>query len=436
LGQPTNPRQPDWTAGTFVWQPPSDAAPQWLRITLGADFTPRLFAGAAVHVVFEPHTGPFDANNQLELYSVRSRFPLQFTFRTQADGSRLQDDFNSFMYTPDSAAAASPYCAQKSGNASFHPIAVVECSRGEHFGNPYDVHSEELIFGANRFSMLVRTPTDVSATFVAMFLRGAGIAGSGGVPGLPNDACYLSVFARRKGSGVSTLVHGPTALVELGDRLFKSRSHWFGRWMDAPFKLASADAAEYIFELSSPGCALVTPNDAYLFSYDSSSLTALAVGYAFGRVQRGGIDVSPTAVSGLVVRDDHPARTSLAWIDELTGSISAPPAHASNVFPLAANAGDTLQFRVLVRNITNLPAALGGELWSEVRDADSGAVLSAARLHAELGGHDENGLVHSLDMPAADLHLEVRCGHVQPAGAGLGGLLVLDDRVPLEVRVF
>jgi len=434
LGDPVNPRQPDPGLASFSWSAPADAPAQWMRIALGPGFQGRLLAGAPLHAVFEPESGAFDAGNLVELISVRSRFPLQFTQRVQADGARLQDDLNAFLYSPDLSHPASPYCAQKNGNASFHPIAVVECSRGEHFGNPFDRHTEHLIYGAERFAMVVRPPLDLAACFVAMFLRGAGIAGAGGTPGLPADACYLSVFARPVGAQQGTLLHGPVPIVRQGDRLFRSRSHWFGLWADPPFKLPAGDAQEYVFELSSPGCALANPNDAYVFSADSSTLEGLDVRYVFGQAQSSAGALSPTAISGLIVRDDPPGNTSLALVDEIVGSISAPPGHVTAAFPLTAKSGDTLDFGVMVRNVADVPTAQGGELWSEVLDADDAAVLSPAQLHAQVSGHNESLLLHRVPMPKHDLHLLVRCGHVFPAGAGLGGARIVDDQVPLEVR--
>jgi len=424
--------QPDLSGASLLWPLPTASAPKWHRIELesgSVNFkTPRA-QGEVLHVTLERQLGVFNANNRLELYSVRSRFPLQYTYRVESSGEPIQDDLNAFLYTANSDNSAEPYRAQKDNDASYHPLMLVECSSGSDFGNPYDVHTEVPIYGAHVYSQKMQLPQPFNARFAAMFVRGAGMAGDLGVPA---DDLYLTVVSTRLDHDAPPVViYGPAPIARTTDRLFKSRSHWFGHWFPTPLQLVSSNLHEYNFELSSPGCALSSSTDGYLFSYSHSTLLN-SPNYMFGRAERNGLQLEPSADAGIILRD-YNAQTSIAIVDEIVGSILGPI--PSSLFPTIARQGDSLRFGVLARNFAAVPTNTGGEVFSRILDRDSGATLSAAMLHSPIAANDENVSFHIFPMPAADIHMLVQVGHVEPPGSGLGGTLIVDDSVPLEVRL-
>jgi hypothetical protein len=393
------------------------------------NFKTPLEQGDVIHVTFAEEAGLFDFDNKLELYSARSRFPLQYTYRVQSTGEPIQDDLNAFLYTADRSDSLQPSCAQKGFNASYHPIMLVECSAGDDFGNPYDMHTEELIHGTNVYSQKLRMPREFHASFIAMFLRGAGLAGDIGLPG---DHLYLSVVRTQKSrDAIPVFVYGPTPIIRFSDRLFKSRSHWYGHWFPEPLQLLDGSDCEYSFELSSPGSAMSSSTDGYVFTYSSSTLLN-SPNYVFGRAEYNGDSLGQSADAAIILRE-YENQTSVAVVDEIMGSILGPI--ASTAFPITARERDNVRLGVLTRNIAAVPTRIGGEIFSRILDYDTGATVSAAALHLPIGANNEDLLQHTFIMPAADIHLLVQVGHVEPPGAGLGGTLVVDDEATLEVRL-
>ena len=432
-GLASNPRQPDLSLGTIRVAIPLSTTPRWIALPLfetgGVDFRVHYNAGTVLHATFERQGGTFDASNHFDLIGVRSRFPLQFTSRS-INALSSRDDMNATMASDDPSAAATPYCAQRRDNASFHPLFLMDCSDIGSFGNSFDVHTETLVYGINKYSAQIEIPNNQQVGFVSLYLRGAGAAGDAG---LPVDSCYLTIYRiPLQPSQLSTNnfvpIYGPVELINPADRLFKSRSHWYGLFM-SPSKLL-VPGYRYVFEASAPLCSLAASTDAYLFSVDSSTLVTTPPapsyldGKAFAAYNNASLGDGDT---GLILDDMGPQVIGI--IDEMSpsGTTSFP-----GVWPHVAKFNDTVSIGLLVRNIgINSGAA---DIWSQLVDS-TGTVISGPLLHAATDRNDEKLASHSFTMPNADIHFTYQCGHCDPPGSGLGGTLVLDDWSPGEVRL-
>ena len=354
----------------------------------------------------------FTQGSHVRMYTSRSRFPLHYTPESKLLGDAVYDQLNAFMRTADYTNAATPYAQARDNNASFHPLFVVECDDGFHFGNPYDQHIEETIYGSRTATQRVIMPRDLTLTFLAMPTRGTA---TGGTPDGPLNITIRDSYKQ-------SIVYGPTPLVNPSDRLFVGRTHWFGHWLTAPITLVAG--REYTFELSAPLCDLSDAWDGYIVSYDKSTIdpTMRATGYAKreSMFQLDGVFPTLDCDMGIMLRD-YATQTTRAVIDELlTPDASAWPAYRASGAAYAIN--------VLSRNI-GLTTLSGGAMWSRILDADTGATLSAIQSHADRVQNDENAITHSFTMPAADVHMLIQVGHYE------GATPVVDDECLNEVRL-
>lgn len=421
-----DPYQPTLAGNSIRWIPDANTAAGWQRIELevgGTSLKTYYGPGSVIHVTFERQTGTFSGTDRLRMYTARSRFPLHYTHTARAaSGEPVFDRYNAFMRTPDTADAAQPYAQQRDNNASFHPIFLVECSDAPNFGNPFDQHIEDTIYSNRTFSHTVRLPQTLNCTFVSMFVRGAGTAGGVHNPSVPQGPCYLSIYNRQLPGLDRKIIRGPDVLIDPDDRLFVSRSHWFGRWLNPPLQIVG-DSTEYTFELSAPGCSLASTRDGYLICYDTTTLPqSVAVDFrstdSYATFTPGSI--GRRADTGLILRDNA-TQTSLGVIDEVLAPLSG-------TWPMYLAEAGTYELNVLVRNI-GIGTAAGGAIWSRIVDADTGATLSAIQSHAALDANDEIAVTHSFPMPATDVHMLVQCGHYE------GATPVQDDEALNECRV-
>lgn len=419
----------------------SGLAAGWQRILLDDAATPvgqtdPRAAGEVMHFVFEKHPSDagFDASNYVEFTSVKSRFPLQYTYECNSRGEPIRDDLNAFMYTTNYGSTTTPYCAQKDSNASYHPLFMVECSDAPAWGNPYDVITDSLVAGDVKYSVTMRLPAEPRLSLLAMYGRGKGDAGDSGIP---QDDLWLSIYiAGRAGSTRRKLVYGPAVLIAATARLFKARSHFLAHILSDILPLAAQGRVFYTFELSAPGCDGSGANpetDGYLLTNYTTSLvtplTSIGVRGFLGPdafLERNRVAVSRFACdSPIILRDYEPASTPIAIIDEM--------ANQTTGFPVAMLASAAVSLIVLVRNI-GADVTAGFEIWSDVVDAVTGVsvtneVLTSEHTHTAVVQNDENGKTYTWSMAATDMHLHAQCGHM------LNGQRVLDDYAPLDIRV-
>ncbi len=426
-GSASDPSQPDLTLGTIRVSVPFSATPRWIALPLfeagGVDFRVHRQGGTVMHATFERQSGTFDGSNHFDLIGVRARFPLQFTSRSTNDLS-TRDDMNAMLASDNPLDTSMPYCAQRRDNASFHPLFLLDCADVDSFGNPYNVHTEDLIYGDNKYSAQIQIQNNQQVEFVALYLRGAGTAGD---PGLPADSCWLTIYRQPLQPLPldymnNVPIYGPVEIINPSDRLFKSRSHWFGLFL-SPSRLF-VPGWRYVFEASAPGCSLALPTDAYLFSVDSSTLVKVPPapsflnGDAFAAYNNASLGDGDTP---LILDDIQPH--PIAIIDEMS------PAEASSFpgeWPHVAKFNDTVTIGLLVRNIGTASGA--ADIWSQLVDS-TGALLSGPFFHNATSKNNENLVTHQFTMPNADLHFTYVCGHME------NGVPIADDFAPGEVRL-
>jgi hypothetical protein len=423
IGSGSGSYQPDLTAASIVITPSaimgSGTAAQWVKIDLGA-MRIRRRKGTVMHLTLTPLAGTWDDQHQLAVYTVRARFPIQFTTDYNPNsGIATRDDKNAAMYTADTTNTATPYAVQRDNNASGHPLFLIQCSDAPSFGNPYDQHTEVTIYGTGSFAQIVKQPAGVLTRFVAMFLRGAG---PDSVLGPPDGPCLLTIQERTLPTFPWVTIYGPQTLIPITARMFQGRSHHYGHWLTQPLRLLG-NSCEYKFLITAPGCDLSDVNDGYLASYDTSSLPANIVATYGGTNSYCELNGQGLGHADAPYLLSDQATTPIATVDE----ILAPLAGA---WPLYKASGAAVDIAVCTRNV-GLDTATGSELFVRLIDADSGAVLHAEQLFT-IGSTNQNNegtITCSTTMPAADLHMTVQVGHVS------SGTYVVDDHAPVEIRL-
>lgn len=449
--------QPDLTGGSVRWSFPDNAAPGWQRIDLSESpelLTP-ILEGEILHVVVEHQTGTIDSGHHAKIYGVRSRQPLQYTFRSNELGAAIRDDYLAQLYSGDPDDPDQPYAPVVGDNSSIAPVWWLETSAGAGFGNPFDVVEERQVYGAdqgpNSLEISVRTPARLGLDFWSLSMRGSG----SNTANKPQDDLYLTI---RDSQG--TVVQGPTPIVDKDGRLFNGRPHPFGYLFPLPLTLRRGE--RYLFSLSAPLCEgdSFYDEDSYLVTLVASTLDVAiwnGQGGVDAYVVAGGTVLSPRRQAGLLLQD-RPA-TPVAFVDEFNNRVIAPPGNVTTETLPVARDGDTVRFRGITRNTGRLSNGIdpdGAELWARLIDLETGdapAGYSGDRIltgplgsTASLGHNDETTVDQwELDavMGAAPLRLAIQVGHaLTPGGltitgsggaARLTGALVLDDQSPFEL---
>lgn len=431
-------KQPDLAAAVASWVfvPQPAGVARWHGVAIPHAAQVAFGEGATLHVILQPDTGTFDPQNKIELISVRSRPPLPFLPQNSADAGDMAspyDDDVAVLYSLDSSEPQLLF-EMRSGNSVFLPIVVLETTTGAPFGQPCERHDELVLAGTTLYGEQVLLPLEIQIDYVAMWVRGAGIPGRG----QPGDNLYLDIIEKPLDGGpLSKLVSG-IVLADKNGKVFKARSHWFGAFLDHRILLKSGATHAYWFVLSSPKSTGGTPDDAWIFSVDSSTLPISPVPtwlFERGKALHG--QSQPFVLepftghtdTGLILLDVN--TSSIACIDEI---VSCEASSAPGVFALSAHPGDTIGVSLLVRNI-GLDSDKYGEIWAQIVDEDTGAVLVAPTLWPEIVHNDERLQRVLFIMPAAgDLHMRYEVGHVDPPGAGLAGTLIVDDFAPQTIR--
>lgn len=448
--------QPDLTGGSVRWFFPDNAAPGWQRISLSAapELLTPILEGEIIHVTVERQTGTIDSGHHAKIYGVKSRQPLQYTFRSDESGAAIRDEYLAQLYSASPADPAQPYAPVCGDNSSIEPIWWLETSQGAGFGNPFDVVEERQVYGADQgpdsLEISVRIPARLELDFWSLSMRGSGPnAALGG----PQDDLYLTI---RDAEG--TVVLDQTPIVDRDGRLFQGRPHPFGYFLPIPRTLRRGE--RYLFSLSSPlseGDSF-SVNDSYLVTVVASTLDVAiwnGQGGVDAYVVAGGTVLSPRRQAGLLLQDRPP--TPVAFVDEFNNRVTAPPASVTTQTLSVARDGDTVVFAGITRNTGLLSDGISGaELWARLIDLDSGdapagysgdlILTGPLGMIPSLPQNDETTTSQwsfSLTMAAVPLHLAIQTGHALTPGdlsisgsgpsARLAGALVVDDQSPFEL---
>lgn len=454
-GQPAHPTLPKLStpisSGTVTPQAPSAAA-RWQHVSLTPAHGHPIATGDVLHLVLEPVPGAtFDGDDYIEVVTTRERTPHQYlpSSISNPQPTSLQDDAFAFLYARG-AASALDACVQRDSSAAYLPIFAVETAAGGLYGQPCDTHIETRIFGRLGFGQTLRFPSEATFDYVGMYVRGAGQAFE---IGTPSDDLYLDIIELDLETGLVRPVLSKCVLAHRTDKLFKSRSHWWGRFIGLPLTLAGGPAKEYWLMLSSPAS---TGNgaDAWIFSAEASGLAGLVPGTlpSFGMEDSRAVyadvraliapaaeldvwpvfDLEPSADAAFDLAYFGPGGpASIGILDEVLGSTVDQNGVPHGEFPISVAPGDTVHFDVIARNV-GIDTALGGSLFARLRNVDSGAVVAGPLVYPPLTENNESSLGMSFLMPAQDLHLVLEVGHTDVVGGT--GAAIVDHVTPWEIR--
>ncbi|MCP3919427.1 MAG: hypothetical protein GY711_28145 [bacterium] len=386
-------------------------------------------AGSVNHLIIEPASGA-DANDHIEIISARSRFPVPIQKHVGlAPSSAVQSAFfdTTALMLDDDTTAGNGFVAARGVFKAFTPIFLFEFTRGQPFGQPYNLHQEYSIHGDLSYGQAVelRSPTQIN--WIASFVRGWGFTGDGE----PLGDLELRIYrVDLTGEG---LLH--TQLVALRtDNLFRGRSHWFGTYIPT-MTLDPGPDVEYYFMLSSPGSV---QDEGYVYSMSNSDHPLPSNTLPTFEGVRSRSIVSPDngqTFQTLSFKGDSAfmygyfdPQEPFAVHDETGGHTAC--AGGTMHFPDIAEPGQPLSFVVWARNIGTV--SQDGELYARLIDASTGLPVIDTR-YIGLAPNTETatlvGASFDLFMPSTDLRLLLETGHL------VGQDRVADDWTPMEIRV-
>lgn len=413
--------------------PPTAGTRRWHRVPLSTLVTVQ--RGDVVHLTFTPASGsgPFDAQNLVELIPARSRFPVPYQPAPGSDSSTRcpvspHDGALTVLFDRSDGQG---WIELRHAFTTFVPIFAVETADGRYLGQPFDTHIEATVGGEVLYGQQVTPDTDVAFDYVAMFVRQAEVQ-------KPQQNLLLRVYEVAAGGGTSLLAQTNLAIHQ--NPLYHLRSHWFGAYLGSGMRLAAGHT--YVFALAKPG-----GGPGYTFSAEHSTLPVQAgiepadvpsfLGESSFAVvsQDGGATFHPLRApsdAALVLARFGSARAPIGQLDEVEAYAfdDGDPQTPWPTYPYLACPGDRIGLSVVARNIgLGTPPYAQHSLFSLVRDRETGAVLAVVD-HGYVPPNQESPRCLELTMPNVALwRLSVEVGHYEA-----GGGLVTDDSARLDIR--